>query len=124
MNINATLIVQACNFFIAYIFLRIFFFKPVVAVLRQDQAHHDGLVGQLTEKRKSLQALEQSRQEQWRHAQQEFSKHIPDVTASDLYIFQGLSPQRQVTVLDDIHIKQLEHELAQAIIKKVEHAGG
>jgi len=123
MNINATLIVQACNFFIAYVILRMLFFKPVVAALRQDQAHLDGLVGQLTEKRKLLLALEHSRQEQWQQVQQEFSSHVPDVTTTDLYIFKGLSPQRQITVLDDLHVKQLEQELSAIIIKKVEHVG-
>lgn len=121
MNINATVIIQACNFFIAYIGLRAFFFKPVLAVIRQDQAHLDGLVGQLNEKRKALLALEQSRQEQWFVSQQEFLNRAPDVTLFQ-GAFKGFAPQREVSTISDQEMKQLENELVAEIIQKVTHA--
>lgn len=122
MNINATLIIQACNFFIAYLILRHLFFKPVVAMIRQEQAHLDGLVGQLNDKRKTMLALEQSRQEQWRIAQQEFRNRFPDVTSPQLYVFKGLVSERDITILEDQHLKQLENELVAQIVQGVEHA--
>ena len=122
MNINATLIIQAGNFLIAYLMLRFLFFKPVVAVIRQEQAHVDGLVGQLNEKRKVMHALELTRHEQWHTAQQEFRNRFPDVTSPQLYIFKGLSSERAVEFADEQEIKQLEDELVKQIIQKVEHA--
>lgn len=122
MNINATLIIQACNFFIAYLMLRILFFKPVMALIRQEQAQLDGLTSQLNEKRKMIHSLEQSKQEQWRAAQQQFCRHFPDVMASDLSIFKNLIIEREIMNLGEQHIKQLEDELVAQIIEKVEHA--
>lgn len=122
MNINATLIIQACNFFIAYTMLRFLFFKPVLAIIRQDQAHLDGLIGQVNEKRKTILALEQSRQEQWRAAQQEFRNRLPDVTSTHLHVFKGIAPEREISFIDDLHIKQLESELTKDIIERVKHA--
>lgn len=122
MNINATLIIQAGNFLIAYLVLRFLFFKPVVAVIRQEQAHVDGLVSQLNEKRKTMHALELTRQEQWRIAQQEFRNRFPDITLPEMYIFKGLSSERLVEFANKEEIKQLEDELVKQIIQKVEHA--
>ena len=122
MNINATLIIQAANFFIAYILLRALFFKPVVAIIRQEQSHLDGLVTQLTEKRKAVIGLELSKQEQWRVAQQEFRLHFPDVMASDLYFFRQLTPEQSATIIDELSIKQVEKELVDDIIRKVDYA--
>jgi hypothetical protein len=122
MNINATLLVQVCNFLIAYVLLRILFFKPVVGVIKQDQAHLDGLIGQLNEKRKTVLALEQVKHDQWRNAQQEFVARVPHVASSDLYVFKGISPERDMRVMDDAHMKELENALVADIVQRIEHA--
>jgi hypothetical protein len=122
MNINATLIIQAVNFFIAYLLLRFLFFKPVVAMIRQEQAQVDGLVSQLNEKRKAIHALELLRQEQWAKFQQEFRNRFPAIINSHRYVFKKLSTGRVIAFTDPQEIKQLEDELVQQIIQKVEHA--
>lgn len=122
MNINATLIIQAGNFLIAYLILRFLFFKPVVAVVRQEQAHVDGLVNQLNEKRKMIHALELTRQDQWSMAQKEFRNRFPDVSSYQANISKDLSVEHAIEFASEIEIRQLEDELVKQIIEKVEHA--
>lgn len=122
MNINATVIIQAFNFFIAYLFLRVLFLKPAVVVLKQEKAQLDGLVTQLSEKRKAIIVLEQTKKEQWLKAQEQFRIHVPDVLSRELYFFQRLTPERTSIVADDHLVKQIETELIAYIAQKVDHA--
>ena len=122
MNINATLIIQACNFFIAYLLLRVLFLKPAVIVLKQEKAQLDGLVSQLSEKRKAIVLLEQTKKEQWHAAQEQFRTNFPDVVSRELYFFQHLTPERNIVCADDHTVKQIENELVAYIAQKVDHA--
>ena len=44
MQVNITLLLQACNFFVAWFLLHKLFFKPAIAVLEQEQKVHDSIV--------------------------------------------------------------------------------
>lgn len=122
MNINATLIIQAFNFLIAYLLLRFFFLKPAMAIIRQEQAHMDGLIGQVNEKRKLLLALEHQRQEQWRKAQQEFLNRMPQTIFNNTRSVMRNAPENNITFVHHQQINQLETELVQSIVQKVSHA--
>jgi hypothetical protein len=123
MNIiNATLIIQAGNFLIAYLLLRFFFFKPVVSIIRQEQAYVDGLVNQLNQKRRLIHSLELSRKDQWYAAQQEFRNRFPDVVCQDIQTFKESLHENPLKLADQNELEQLKDELAKKIVEKVRHA--
>ena len=49
MNVNATLIIQAGNFFCAYLILRYLLFKPTLAAIKEQEEQEES-VGMLIEK--------------------------------------------------------------------------
>ena len=75
MNINATLLIQACNFFIVYWMLRIFLFKPVVNVINHEYAQDAALEGVIGQQKKSLAIQEKERQNAWYLCREYFKKH-------------------------------------------------
>ena len=92
MNINATVIIQAFNFFIVYWMLRLFLFKPVIALIEQEGAQEASLLDMIDQQKKSLAIQEKERQRIWLLCQEYFAAHRPltisfsfsDVTEDDL----------------------------------------
>jgi hypothetical protein len=81
MNINATVIVQAFNFFIVYWMLRLFLFKPVIALIEQDSAQEASLLDMIDQQKKSLEIQERERQRIWLLCQEYFIAHRPLTTS-------------------------------------------
>lgn len=59
MEINATLIVQAINFLVAYVLLRMLFFKPVVHAIKEEDNQRDGLLSGIEERMQLLRHKEE-----------------------------------------------------------------
>jgi hypothetical protein len=77
MNINATIIVQAFNFFIVYWMVRIFLFKPIIAIIDHENAEEQGLLDIISQQQKSLEIQEKERQRHWYICQEYFNTHQP-----------------------------------------------
>jgi len=77
MNVNATLIVQMFNFFITYWILRLFLFKPVVAIIERENAQETVLHDIIDQQKKSLEIQEKERQRHWFMCQEYFVAHQP-----------------------------------------------
>jgi len=81
MNINATVIIQAFNFFIVYWMLRLLLFKPVIGLIEQDDAQEVALRDMIDQQKKSLEIQEKERQRIWYLCQEYFTAHHPLVTS-------------------------------------------
>lgn len=79
MNINATLVVQAFNFFIVYWMLRLFLFKPVIAIIEREQADENAMLDIIDQQQKSLEIQEKERQRHWYVCQEYFTAHQPQL---------------------------------------------
>lgn len=120
MNINFTLIVQAFNFFVAYLILRLFLFKPAVAVIEQERIEENGVRVSIHQGARLNAELLSENKMQWQINQKEFFAHTPQVTDPDLYVFKGLAPALKISELNIRETEKLQNEIAQHILKKVE----
>ena len=77
MNINATIFIQAFNFFIVYWMLRIFLFKPVIGILDHEAAEEKSMIDIIDQQKKSLEIQEKERQRHWYVCQEYFAIHQP-----------------------------------------------
>jgi hypothetical protein len=74
MNVNVTIIVQACNFIITYWMLRCFFFKPVIALIDYERTHKTTILDIIDQQQKSLDIQEKERQRRWFLCQEYFKQ--------------------------------------------------
>jgi len=121
MFINFTLVIQACNFFVAYKVLRILLFKPAVQTLQQERSVQENLLLHIDTTTIMIATREQEKSDQWQQFQQLFVRQIPEITKEELFIFKGLTPELRVPLLADEHIQNLEREVTKSIVKRLEH---
>src|SRR5579863_5766075 len=77
MNINATVLVQAFNFLIVYWMLRIFLFKPTIAIIEHEKAQENAMLAIIEQQKKSLEIQEKERQRHWYSCQEYFTTQQP-----------------------------------------------
>src|SRR5436190_23065298 len=65
MNLNVTLLIQACNFFVVYWMLRAFLFRPVIAIINNEHAETATLMNIIGQQKKSIEIQEKERQHAW-----------------------------------------------------------
>lgn len=72
---NLTLLIQSLNFLIAYWLLARFFFKPVLAKIKQEVEHEQNLQKKLKHCLLKLKAGGVSKKQIWRETELEFGKY-------------------------------------------------
>ena len=77
MNINATVLVQAFNFLIVYWMLRLFLFKPVIAIIEHENAQEHAMLNIIDQQKKSLEIQEKERQRHWYICQEYYLQNQP-----------------------------------------------
>ena len=80
MNINATLLIQAFNFFIVYWMLRLFLFKPIITIIDDEHAEEKAMLDIIDQQQKSLEIQEKERRRHWYVCQEYFTIHQPYIT--------------------------------------------
>ena len=86
MNINATLFIQAFNFFIVYWMLRLFLFKPIITIIDDEHAEEKAMLTIIDQQQKSLEIQEKERQRHWYVCQEYFTIHQPYTSSYQLLI--------------------------------------
>lgn len=120
MYINATLLIQAFHFFVAYIILKQLLFKPAIAVIEGEQAEHDSLRAAVAARHVLVQQKERERLGQWREYQQQFLIKIPPLDV-ERYVVKGIAP---VFTYESLPAKTLHEDakrLSAAIVAQVDH---
>jgi len=106
MNINATLLVQAGNFFIAYLLFRYILLKPGYAALRQKEAYYESLEQAIAQDERSV----EKERERQRHAWIEFrawcSEYRP-AWIDRVLLFKGISRTIQPKEISNKNAKDL-----------------
>lgn len=116
MNINATLFVQAANFFIAYLLFRFILLKPAYAEIKQD-ADERALLEDLvaTDKRQ----VEQERQMQrnaWHQFHQWCGDYLPRLISPPGF-FRVTVPKIQIKEPHEVLKKTVQKQLVEQIIR-------
>jgi len=118
MNINATVIIQAINFFIVYVMLRFFLFKPAVSILDRECLEEETLLGMVNQQKKSIEIQEKERQRYWYVCREYFKTHHPSRTMYDMVDFHDPIRFDNSTIVPMAHDAVIE--LAAHIYKNLE----
>lgn len=116
--INCTLIVQAINFFIAFFLIKYFLFKPVLAVINQEDAHQESLINTVQAHRAIVAQKEQDLSIQWHSAQEYFEENIPLIAKEQFFSTKSeiIKPEFDKQLIED-----MAKQAAGQLIKKVNH---
>ena len=113
MNINATIFVQAFNFFIVYWMVRLFLFKPVVTIIEHEKLQEHAMIDIINQQQKSLEIQEKERQRHWYICQEYFNAHQPSLAQEKTILAENteytptecepLSPDAIAHIIADVH---------------------
>jgi len=118
--INATLFVQAFNFFIAYLLLRTLLFKPAMKSIDQEQQERDHLDQQIADRQTSLEQKAQQKEKDWEEKQAAFKEAAPDIRPSHV-AYTEVEPEQKPVKPDEQELEALVDEVQEAVEKKVRH---
>jgi F0F1-type ATP synthase membrane subunit b/b' len=77
MLINFTLVIQAFNFYIAYLIIKRWIVNPCLAAIEQEDFYHARLIADINQQHALLASKHHEIEEQWRQCQYFFSMHAP-----------------------------------------------
>jgi hypothetical protein len=121
MNVNATVFVQALNFFITYVMLRHFLFRPTVAIIEHEHAQEAALRDIIEQQKKSLEIQEKERQRHWYICQEYFNIHQPSL---NLKTFSSSDETEQVGTdlfVSDDTIAETVETVSKTLEEKLKH---
>ena len=78
MQVNITLLFQACNFFIAWFLLHKFYFKPAISSLDAQEKKHDAMLSQKNVWHEYVSVKQQDIHTGWRKLKQFARHHLPE----------------------------------------------
>jgi len=120
MYINATIIVQAVHFFIAYLLLKHFFLRPAFAIIDTEQAEKAVLQATVDSRLVVVQQKEGAQREHWRSAQRALVAMVPPISKLPVVVKGGIA----ATALEPIPHKVINDRAsaaAQAIVAEISH---
>ena len=100
MNINATLIVQAGNFFIAYLLFRYLFLGNAYEEMAAQKAHHDALEDTVAHDKRSVEKERERQREAWRAFANWCAEYVPRLSERASF-FRGISPSIALKPIPD-----------------------
>lgn len=119
--INATLVVQIINFFVAYIVIDRFFLRNVVNVIQQENHHHESLAASIELEKNNLLIRQRVKEDAWMNYRQLFSQHIPAIKTplKTLNLYQD--EHRKGLVLTEAEKAKLIATIKNYLYKKVQN---
>ena len=118
ISVDATIIVQAVNFFIAYLLFRFILLKPAYRIILEEQQDKDSLEKLVADDKRQVEKKRQEQQDQWVTSSRYFQKQIPK-PINEAMFFRGIAPQVVDRVLTEKEIADAQQRVAQAIISAV-----
>jgi len=118
MNINATLFVQAINFFIAYLLFRFILLKPAYQAIQLEQQEKDQLEERVESDKKALDDMRQLKIAQWRSCQQQCTDYIPGALQK-VEIFRGIVPSVSVPTLSIQDRRIMKERISHTIASRI-----
>jgi len=121
MEINATIVVQAFNFFIVYWMLRRFLFKPIVTIIEHEDAQESAMLSIIDQQQKSLEIQEKERQRHWYICQEYFTLHRPQLPKKSLLDENDEITTTKVAELSPNEIAHIIADTRSVIEEKLKH---
>lgn len=118
--INATIVVQAFHFFIAYLLIRYCFFKPVVIQIQAEDAHQESLIAMVQAHQQLVAQKERELVDQWNGMRRYFAQHTPSLKP-ELFITQR--PSMVTPQFDAQEIAHAAEQLEKELLQRIRHVG-
>ncbi|MFC1845686.1 hypothetical protein ACFLX2_01005 [Candidatus Dependentiae bacterium] len=118
MGINATLFVQAFNFFVAYAILRTLLFKPAFKALQQEDKEKDHLKNLIKERETTLEETSEQKDLAWQKFQGDFAQAAPPVRQARISN-PSVEPALPPEVLTEEQVESLAQDIQRAVVKRV-----
>ncbi len=118
MNINATIIIQAINFFIAYLLFRFILLKKAYAAIKEDDRAKASLEQLVADDKRLVEQRRQETLDQWHASYSFFKAHVPKPT-DKIALLRGVVPKIKPKPIDDAAMKEMEDRVAQAIVTAI-----
>ena len=117
MEFNSTLFVQMINFGITYFFMRVFFFKPIVALLLSKEKEVIAIKAGITQRKNRLEKNKREIAHQWEVTRGLFAKKRPDVTR--LILLRSAECHLSPSMQTEQEIEKTKEHIVHAITKEV-----
>lgn len=122
MIINLTLIIQAINFFVFYLLLRVFLFRPVLAVIESDNTREQVLYNQIDQQNKDMDTKREEQELLFTSFRQSCKKNFPQQLASLPVLDIPESDQQLTDVLfDEKSLQSLVEALRNSLEKEIKN---
>jgi hypothetical protein len=119
-GINATLIVQAINFGIAYLILRKLVFAPGISLVLEERAHEARLNNEVSLATEYTQSEQERLAAEWAAEQKKLVMHIP-VLPEELFVLRHIKPEIPIEALPTEHdMVEIKKSLVKALVYSVE----
>lgn len=119
MNINATIIIQVINFFIAYLLFRIILLKPAYAAICEEQETKASLEQLIDDDKRLIENRHHYLAKQWRESYTFFKKNLPE-SIDDIALFKGTFPKIKLKPIDTAALTTIKNRITDRIIAVVE----
>ncbi len=118
INVNATLIVQAINFFIAYLLFRFILLKPAYQVITEENQNEAELQELVSRDKMALEEKKDEQLEQWRVCKQYCKDYIPELP-DEASLFRGIAPKVTISSLSKHELDTMKDRITKTIISLV-----
>lgn len=119
ISLNATLIVQAIHFFIAYLILRFLLFRPALALINKERSAIEQVHYTIGQTKEHLTEQQLVLREEWQACRDFFAQNRPLIEHPDRFVFRSITPAPTYTSLPEKTITHLADETAAALAKKL-----
>jgi len=116
--INATLIVQACNFIIAFYIIKYFLFRPIFAIIEAEDILQESLIGAVQEHQLAVMHKEQELVEHWQSLRLQFGQQAPSLKRE---YFVSKKPEIIIPVISADQEKEGVITVSKELISQVDH---
>ncbi len=120
MNLNATIVVQALNFFITFWIVRFLLIKPVMAALSADQKVINDLQSSIESSKQHITCTMVQRERMWDSARDVFVHELPAAVQASEIIFKDLTPSLEYALLSEKDQEAFVSQSAQKIVQRLE----
>ncbi len=118
MNVNATLIVQAVNFLIAYLLFRFILLKPAYRAITEEEQHKMELEHLVVRDRLSLEEKKHEQREQWLACKHHCEEHMPELL-DEAAFFRGITPRATASSLSKSTLDTMRKRMTKTILSLV-----
>ncbi len=123
MNINATLVVQAGNFFVAYLLFRHILLKPGYDALCQKASYRTSLEDTVAQDEHAVEKEQQRQRDAWAQFRAWCSKYKPAM-ADRMLFFRGISKSLTVKEIPAAQKNKVRSALTDAIMTQLKERYG